>query len=94
MRGGFGFGAGVILTVWADGLGGGLSATAGDSRLVGAVELVRSKQDGRGRWSNEYAYADKTWVPFEVSRSPSKWVTLRACRMLKAVVQAQGELPR
>ena len=57
-------------------------------RLSGAVDLVRSKQDGRGRWANEYAYADKTCVPFEVARSPSKWVTLRACRMLKAVTEA------
>ena len=61
---------------------------AGDSRLAGAVDLVRSKQDSQGRWANEYAYADKTWVPFEADRSPSKWVTLRACRVLKAVTEA------
>jgi hypothetical protein len=67
---------------------------AGDSRLAGAVELVLSKQDGRGRWANDYGYADKTWVPFEAARSPSKWVTLRACRVLKAVGPPQERLPR
>jgi hypothetical protein len=57
---------------------------ARDPRLANALNLVLSKQDGQGRWRNEYAYAGKTWVPFERTRSPSKWVTLRACRVLKA----------
>ncbi len=59
---------------------------ARDPRLRNAVDLVLSKQDGRGRWKNELAYERTTWVPFERTRSPSKWVTLRACRVLKAAL--------
>jgi hypothetical protein len=57
-----------------------------DARLGRAIELVLSKQDAAGRWKNEYAYARETWVPFERQRAPSKWVTLRACRVLKAAL--------
>jgi hypothetical protein len=42
-----------------------------------------SKQDERGRWRNEYAYNGKTWVDFERQGQPSRWVTLRACRVLR-----------
>ena len=59
---------------------------ARDRRLAHAVELVLSKQDERGRWRNEYAYERLTWVPLERTRSPSKWVTLRACRVLRATL--------
>ncbi len=55
-----------------------------DSRLSRAIELVLQKQDGDGRWKNEYAYNGKTWVDFEQQGAPSKWVTLRACTVLKA----------
>ena len=57
-----------------------------DPRLRGAIELVLSKQDALGRWKNEYAYAHDTWVPFERQRVQSKWVTLRACRVLRAAL--------
>ncbi len=59
---------------------------ARDPRLANAIELVLSKQDELARWKNEYPYARTTWVPFEPTRSPSKWVTLRACRVLKAAL--------
>ena len=55
-----------------------------DPRLVGAVEWLLSKQDGEGHWRNQDAYNGKTWVDFEKQGLPSKWVTLRACRVLKA----------
>ncbi|MBI2848907.1 MAG: nitrogen fixation protein NifH [Chloroflexi bacterium] len=58
---------------------------AKDPRLHPAVEWLRSKQGKQGRWKNEYAYNGKTWVDFEKQGQPSKWVTLRACRVLKAV---------
>lgn len=58
---------------------------AKDSRLDNAVRWLLSKQDRLGRWKNEYAYNGKTWVDFEKQGEPSKWVTLRACRVLKAV---------
>ena len=59
---------------------------ARDARLANAVDLVLTKQDDLGRWRNQYPYARTTWVPFEHPRSPSKWVTLRACRVLKAAL--------
>lgn len=42
-----------------------------------------SQQDERGRWRNRYAYNGKTWVVIERQGAPSKWVTLRACFVLK-----------
>ncbi len=57
---------------------------ARDPRLSRALDLVREKQDGSGRWSLDYDYAGKTWVDFGTKRQPNKWVTLRALRVLKA----------
>jgi len=59
---------------------------ARDRRLTNAIDHLLSRQDTLGRWRNERAYARTTWVPFERSRSPSKFVTLRACRVLKAAL--------
>ena len=57
---------------------------ASDSRLAHALELVKGKQDADGRWRLEYTYNGKTWADVETKRRPSKWVTLRAVRVLKA----------
>jgi hypothetical protein len=57
---------------------------AQDSRLTHAIELVGDKQDAQGRWRLEYSYDGKTWVDIERKGQPSKWVTLRALRVLKA----------
>lgn len=56
-----------------------------DPRLANAVELVLNKQDNQGRWKLEYTYNGKTWVDVELKGKPSKWVTLRALRVLKRV---------
>jgi hypothetical protein len=79
----FGFPSGYVADVLQD-----LEALAAlgyarDPRLSNAIDLVLSKQDERGRWKNEYAYNGKTWVDFERQGRPSKWVTLRACGLLK-----------
>jgi hypothetical protein len=57
-----------------------------DPRLTNALDLVLAKQDEHGRWRNEYPYRGKLWAEVDEPRSPSKWVTLRACRVLKASV--------
>jgi hypothetical protein len=57
----------------------------GDPRLAGALQLVLSKQDGQGRWKMENALNGKMWVDVEQKGQPSKWVTLRALRVLKRV---------
>jgi hypothetical protein len=57
----------------------------GDPRLARAVERVLSKQDAQGRWPMEYSYNGKMWIDVEEKGQPSKWVTLRAVRMLKSI---------
>ena len=57
---------------------------ARDGRLAHALELVAGKQDVQGRWKMEYTYNGKTWVDIEEKGQPSKWVTLRALRVLEA----------
>jgi len=54
-----------------------------DPRLSEAIELVRSKQDEQGRWKMDYSYNGKMWVDIEEKGQPSKWVTLRALRVLR-----------
>ena len=54
-----------------------------DERLLTALELLLSKQDTHGRWKLKYTYNSKTWVDIEEKGQPSKWVTLRALRVLK-----------
>lgn len=61
---------------------------AGDSRLRPALDWLLVQQDDRGRWLNRYAYEGKMVTDIDVPRQPSKWVTLRACRVLKAAADA------
>jgi len=56
-----------------------------DPRLQPALELLLNKQDRHGRWKLEYTYNGKTWVDIEEKKQPSKWVTLRALRVLKRI---------
>jgi hypothetical protein len=55
----------------------------GDPRLQNALEWIRGRQDGQGRWALEYDYSGKTWVEFGEKKQPNKWVTLRALRVLQ-----------
>jgi hypothetical protein len=64
----------------------------GDPRLDEAVELVLAKQDDRGRWPMEYSYNGKMWADVEEKGAPSKWVTLRAVRMLKRMSDRQPQV--
>jgi len=57
-----------------------------DPRLVNALTLIRGKQDAKGCWPLEYSYAGKVWVDVGAKKQPSKWVTLRALRVLKKAV--------
>ena len=57
-----------------------------DERVVEAIELVRSKRDGDGRWSLETRYPGvMPGEPDEGEREgrPSRWITLRALRVLR-----------
>lgn len=55
-----------------------------DPRLDNAVTWLIGLADDHGRWSNRSAYTGKTTVPIDEQGPPSKWVTLRACTVLRA----------
>ena len=55
----------------------------GDPRLDATYDYIQSKRDKAGRWKLEYHYTGKTWADVEEKGKPSKWVTLRALRVLK-----------
>ena len=57
-----------------------------DPRLAPAIDWVLSRQDARGRWKLGNSLNGKTWQDIEQRGKPSKWVTLRALRMLKAAM--------
>lgn len=67
------------------------AGAAGDPRLAPAIGWLLAQQDDRGRWANRYAYAGKMVVDIDVQGRPSGWVTLRACRVLKAVSDARPD---
>lgn len=55
-----------------------------DRRMEEAVRLVLSKQDSQGRWRLENAYgSDRLLIPIGQKGDQSKWITLRALRILK-----------
>jgi hypothetical protein len=60
---------------------------AQDPRLAGAIEFALSKQDSHGRWKLAHTLNDKMWVDIEQKGKPSKWVTLRALRVLRALAR-------
>jgi hypothetical protein len=62
-----------------------------DPRLNPAMELILGVQDDQGRWPMSYTYNGKTWVDIERKGEPSKWVTLRALRVLKRTEQSQEQ---
>lgn len=57
----------------------------GDKRLANAIDLVVRKQNDSGQWLTEYDYKGKTWVSSGRKKTPDKWVTIRALRVLKAI---------
>lgn len=60
----------------------------GDPRLANTFDLILSKQDENGRWPLDWVdKSHKMWVKYGSQGKPSKWVTLRALRVLK---QATG----
>jgi len=58
--------------------------------LANALDLVISKQNQQGCWIMEHTYNGKMWVDIERKGQPSKWVTLRALRVLKAAYPETG----
>ncbi len=65
---------------------------SGDPRLEHSIDLLLSKQDATGRWKMEYTYNGKTWADIERKGEPSKWVTLRALRILKGYYKEDDKI--
>ena len=62
-----------------------------DPRLDRALAFVLSRQDRQGRWQNANAYRGRTWSEIEPGGGPSKWVTLRACGVVKAMHRSEEQ---
>ena len=59
-----------------------------DSRMDEAMDAVAAKQDGMGRWRAENTFgSDRLLVPIGQKGEESKWITLRAVRVLKRYQQ-------
>jgi hypothetical protein len=54
-----------------------------DSRMEPAIELVLDVQQGDGSWLLKHTFNGKMWIDIDVKHKPSKWITLRALRVLK-----------
>ena len=55
-----------------------------DSRMDDAINIVIAKQDDKGRWIAENTYnSDRLLIPIGQKDEQSKWITLRAMRVLK-----------
>jgi hypothetical protein len=50
-----------------------------------ALQAIREKRDETGRWRPEHALTG-TWADFGAQGTPSKWVTIRALRVLRAAL--------
>jgi hypothetical protein len=54
-----------------------------DERMRGAVDVVINAQQPDGKWLLKNTYNGKMWMDIEEKHRPSKWITLRAMRVLK-----------
>jgi hypothetical protein len=57
-----------------------------DPRLSGILRFILGKADQDGRWRNEQPYRGRLWSDVDEPGSPSRWVTLRALRVLRAAL--------
>jgi len=59
------------------------AGVAPDGRVAEAIELVRSKRDGDGRWPLKTRHPGAMPVAIDEGEGrPSRWITLRALRVL------------
>lgn len=54
-----------------------------DPRLGEAVDHVRSRQSQDGTWPLDWSLRGRVWFEMEEVGKPSRWITLRAMRVLK-----------
>lgn len=56
-----------------------------DSRLMDALAIVKSKRGADGKWKLENTFNGKTLVNIEKKGQPSKWITLKALKVLQVM---------
>jgi hypothetical protein len=54
-----------------------------DPRMQPAINLVLDAQQDDGSWLLKHTFNGKMWADIDVKHEPSKWITLRALRVLK-----------
>jgi hypothetical protein len=54
-----------------------------DERMQEAIDLVLESQRSDGRWLLRDTFNGKMWCDIDVKGEPSKWITLRAMRVLR-----------
>jgi hypothetical protein len=63
-----------------------------DARLAEVIELVASKRDADGRWALENVHPDELDAePGTAEGQPSRWITLRALRVLDWYTASAGD---
>ena len=61
-----------------------------DDRMAEAIGILESKRDAEGRWPLEHAHHDELLVDMgEREDEPSRWITLKAMRVLRWYDQAR-----
>jgi hypothetical protein len=60
------------------------------NRMQEAIDLVPAKKGTDGRWALENTFNGKFLIDVETMDSPSKWITLRALRVLKRLHHLAG----
>src|SRR5918995_778949 len=67
---------------------------APDERMTEALDILEAKRDAHGRWPLDHAYHDRLLVDFgEREGEPSRWITLRALRVLRWAGRAETATP-
>ncbi|HEX6945785.1 MAG TPA: squalene cyclase [Acidimicrobiia bacterium] len=54
-----------------------------DPRLAEAIEILRSRRLEDGTWALDWTERGRTWLVIEEPGGPSRWITLRALRVLR-----------
>ena len=54
-----------------------------DPRLEDAIGIVSAKRSKEGLWKMQNSFNDKMLVPVEENGKPSKWLTLKALKILE-----------
>jgi hypothetical protein len=64
-----------------------------DDRMAEAIGIIESKRDADGRWPLDHAHHDKLLVDLgEREDDPSRWITLRALRVLSWYEEGRAQV--